>query len=231
MYSILIVEDNPSDAKIISFLLEKKNYVTHIAFEAHQAFEILQNYKIDLILLDWMLPNISGLDLLKSIKQNKQIHKTPVIIVSSKHEMKDVKKAISTGATDYIIKPIDPLILDSKLNRVLKKEIDWMPIKLLSDVADNQSTIKLPATLTRLSEVGFEIRSDASLNLGMSIEINVKFLQDLNIASAVGKIFEKEAKENYFLYKCSLMGLRESELQKIRLYLRLIQNTTQTETA
>lgn len=231
MYSVLIVEDNPSDAKILSFLLEKNNYITHVAYEVHQAADILQKFKIDLILLDWMLPNISGLDLLKSIKQNQLIHKTPVIIVSSRNELKDVKKAISSGATDYIIKPIDPLILDSKLNRILKKEVDWLPIPLLADGEDNQSTIKLPAMLTRLSEVGFEIKSDASLSLGMSIEIHVRFLQELNISSVVGKIFEKEEKENYFLYKCSLMGLRESELQKIRLYLRLIQNAAQTETA
>lgn len=231
MYSVLIVEDNPSDAKILSFVLEKKNYVTHVAHEVHQALEILQKYKVDLILLDWMLPNISGIDLLKSIKQKNQIKNIPVVIVSSKNEVKDVKKALSVGAADYVIKPIDPLILDSKLSRLLKKEIDWQPIQLSSDCDDNQSIITLPARITRVSEIGFEIQSAASLNVGMSIEIKVKFLDQLGINSVVGKIFEKEQKDSEYLYKCSLMGLRETDLQKIRLYLRSIQNTTLVETA
>ncbi|MBF4491070.1 response regulator transcription factor [Flavobacterium sp. JLP] len=100
---ILIVED---ELGIIQFLkqgLEEEGYEVATAIDGSKGFELIQNQKFDLILLDWMLPKINGLDLCKAIRIKDQ--KTPIIFLTAKDTVQETIEGLKAGANDYIKKP------------------------------------------------------------------------------------------------------------------------------
>ena len=222
MKKILIVEDNPSDAKLLSFILQKRNYDYQIAADAHQAFDIMGRYPVDLVLLDWQLPSITGLEILRTLRKELRFKNLPVILISGKNEAKHIHTAIKSGASDYIIKPIDPLILDSKMTRLLQKEMDWKFVAL-PDSESEQATANLKIAVKKLSEVGLELETGFFLPPGTTLEVDLKLLGDLQVPPAQAKVFHCEPSESGYRTVCSLVGMKESDLQKIRLYVRMIQ--------
>lgn len=116
---ILLVEDNLEDAaitkRVLSHnMLEKGLF---IATSGKEALALLQNRNVadlpNLILLDINLPDISGIDLLKSIKKDKNLSKIPVLILTGSNEDQDIQKSYDLGASSYLVKPIsnDALML------------------------------------------------------------------------------------------------------------------------
>jgi len=111
---VLIVDDQPHNVLLLETLLEKK-YETISTYNGLDALEIIEKNKIDLVLLDILMPHIDGFEVLKRIKENTRIHDTKVIMVTCKTDMADIKHALQIGASDYIKKPIDTTELFSKL--------------------------------------------------------------------------------------------------------------------
>lgn len=222
MYSILIVEDNPNDAKLVSFYVEKMNCTYHLAENAYEAIEKLEKFHIDLILLDWMLPQVSGMDLLKTIKAHPRCSGTPVMIVSGKNEVKDVEKAIKSGASDYLIKPVDSAILEAKLQRFLKRKVEWLPVQVSAE-SHATGVASFSIRITSVSEVGIEIESEFPIENGALVELSLPLFTNIGIEKVLTKVFDKLKDGKKFRFKCSLLGLRESDLQKIRLEVRNLQ--------
>ena len=116
---ILLVEDNPQDAELTSRALKKQKLVNNI-FTARDGAEALDfifcrgSYSgqstigsLKVILLDLKLPKVNGLEVLKSIKDDKRTKSIPVVIVTSSQEDPDIKTAYELGANSYVVKPVD----------------------------------------------------------------------------------------------------------------------------
>lgn len=230
MFSVLIVEDNPVDAKIIEHLLKKKNYSTRIAKDGHEAIELLENYSFQLILLDWQLPGANGIDLLRTIRKIPKFILTPIMIVSGKNEIKDVQKAVQAGANDYVVKPIDLMILDGKVSRLLNNEIEWSPINI-QNPEFCKAEIPLSVVVTQVSEVGIEIKSDFLIPLGQSFNVQMAAFANSKVSKLFVKVFEEEIRNGENFYKCSLVGMKEADLKEIRLLLRSLQLEKKAQTA
>lgn len=112
--NILIVEDDRSISNLLSLALEKKGWHTVAAYNSKDALKRLKTIAFDLIILDVMLPGITGLEILEHIKKIDGINKIPVIMCTEKNLVSDIDKAISAGAIGYITKPFD-------IERVLEK--------------------------------------------------------------------------------------------------------------
>jgi two-component system chemotaxis response regulator CheY len=119
---ILIVDDSVAMRRM------EKNILADIGFpdvmEAADGLEALQMVaaeKFDMILMDWKMPVLSGLDTLKQIKSNPEMEGVPVIMVTSESQKPKILEAIQAGAANYIIKPFDAPILREKLGPFLKK--------------------------------------------------------------------------------------------------------------
>lgn len=222
MFSILIVEDNPIDAKIIEHVIKRKTYSCQHAKDAFQAIEIIEKFKIDLILLDWQLPKVSGIEILKTIRAKANYEKTPIIIVSGRNEEKDVKKAIGEGATDYIIKPVDALILETKIDRYLDQKNHWQMVPV-SDPKMSQGLLNLSIEIKSISEIGFELTSNLEIAQGTSIVVTGPIFLEAGITQAVGKVFGHYEVLGKRIYRCSLVGMKEAELQKLRVVIRKLQ--------
>ncbi|MDD5455581.1 MAG: response regulator [Candidatus Margulisbacteria bacterium] len=105
MSKILIVDDEKDIIELLKFNLEKNGYNALVAEDGQSALELVDKQKPDLVLLDWMLPKISGLDVCKQIKNNPSTQQIIVFMVTAKGEEFDKVLALELGADDYICKP------------------------------------------------------------------------------------------------------------------------------
>ena len=120
MLNLLIVEDDVTIRELLNYNLRKKFKIFE-ANSAEEALDACDDNNIHLILLDWMLPEMSGLSLLRTIKKQKNNLEIPVIFVTAKDDERDKIAAFSSGADDYITKPFSHLELLARVEAVLKR--------------------------------------------------------------------------------------------------------------
>jgi two-component system response regulator AdeR len=118
MPQILIVEDEPEIAKILEMYLQGSGYETERAANGRSALELLHLAKPDLVLLDVMLPELDGIEVLKAIRQRGR---TPVIMLTAKGEELDQLLGLELGADDYISKPFRPREVVARIKAVLRR--------------------------------------------------------------------------------------------------------------
>jgi DNA-binding response OmpR family regulator len=102
--NILIVEDDKMLRELISKKLEKENYNISVAIDGEEGLKKIKEERPDLILLDLILPGIDGFEVLERIKQDPEINKIPVVILSNLGQKEEIEKGLKLGATDYLIK-------------------------------------------------------------------------------------------------------------------------------
>ena len=116
--NILIVEDEEGISKIIKSYLEKEGYNVFQAFDGKEGLNYFENEEIDLILLDLMIPEISGEDLIKEIRNKSNVS---VIMVTAKVNEEDIINGLKLGADDYMTKPFSPKELVQRIKTVLRR--------------------------------------------------------------------------------------------------------------
>jgi diguanylate cyclase (GGDEF)-like protein len=141
---VLIAEDNAVSAKIMQKNINDWGYEVVLAKDGKEAWSSLQNEGIKLAVLDWMMPEINGIQLCKKIRQNDHLGKdqeyTYIILLTAKDEQKDLIKGFSAGADDYIRKPFNHLELKARL-KTGKRIIDLQ--KQLQEQASRDSLTEL----------------------------------------------------------------------------------------
>ena len=120
MLNILIVEDDVTIRELLSYNLKKKFKILE-ANSAEEAIDVCDNNNIHLILLDWMLPEMSGLSFLRTLKKQKSNSRIPIIFVTAREDEKDKIAGLNSGADDYITKPFSHLELLARVEAVLKR--------------------------------------------------------------------------------------------------------------
>ena len=115
MANILIVDDEEAINELVKLNLKLVGHICEQAYDGKEAMELLSKSRYDLILLDVMLPYISGFDLMKNIKE------TPVIFMTAKDCIEDKIQGLTSGAEDYIVKPFEILELIARINIVLRR--------------------------------------------------------------------------------------------------------------
>ena len=118
---VLVIEDESSIREMLCFVLEQQGYQTIEAADYNSGIQFVTEEIPDLILLDWMLPGGSGVNLLKYIKKNENIRNIPVVMITARSEESDKIKGLEVGADDYITKPFSPKELVARLNAVMRR--------------------------------------------------------------------------------------------------------------
>ncbi len=119
--NILIVEDDKGIQEMLEYALAADGYTLYQAYTVKQGWEFIESKSIDLILLDWMLPDSSGIDLLHRIRKYHSM--LPVIMVTAKAEEDDRVLGLDVGADDYITKPFSVRELKSRMQAVLRRSL------------------------------------------------------------------------------------------------------------
>src|SRR5262245_47518000 len=112
---ILVVDDNESNRDMLSRRLQHEGYDVCIADSGHEALAMLSTQAVDLILLDVMMPEMNGHDVLRKLKSNATWRDIPVIMISALDEIESVVHCIEQGAEDYLPKPFDPVLLRARI--------------------------------------------------------------------------------------------------------------------
>ncbi len=140
---ILVVDDNQQNLELLQAYLEDLDCETIGATEGAQALEIVNTRAPDLILLDVMMPRISGFEVCKRIKNSPKTKNIPVIMVTALNEFGDIERGVDSGTDDFVSKPVNKLELLTRVKTMLK----------LKNVTD-----KLERTLAYLSEIEKQAR-------------------------------------------------------------------------
>jgi len=122
MTNILVVDDNALNVEAITRRLERDGFHTYKAESGLQALQILENFSVDLVLLDVMMPEMDGYEVLGKLKQTEKWQHIPVIMVSALDEEDSVVRCIENGADDYLTKPINSVLLRARVNNSLNKK-------------------------------------------------------------------------------------------------------------
>ena len=120
MPSMLVVEDDETIAEIVAYQLEREGYGVTVASDGVEALERLQEAEYDLVILDLMLPRLSGLDVLRMLRRKSQV---PVIIMSARDGDADQVSALELGADDYVTKPFSVRQLLARVAAILRRRV------------------------------------------------------------------------------------------------------------
>lgn len=119
--SVLIVDDEPAIREMIAVALEMADYRYLEAGDSREAHSLIIDNKPDLILLDWMLPGVSGIEFARRLKRDDATAEIPIIMLTAKTEEDNKVQGLEVGADDYITKPFSPRELVARLKAVLRR--------------------------------------------------------------------------------------------------------------
>lgn len=120
---ILIVEDEPEIAKLIQRTLDRERFTCHICHNGLDALQIFKEKQPDLIVLDWMLPGLDGLEVCARIRQQPGAKDPYILMLTAKGEEIDRVIGLSTGADDYMVKPFSPMELVARVRALLRRSL------------------------------------------------------------------------------------------------------------
>src|SRR3989338_5724239 len=124
---ILIVEEEPAIQELLAFNVTQAGFQALRAEDADSAWQQIRNSMPDLILLDWMLPNTSGVILAKQLRSDARTKDIPIIMLTARGEERDKVLGLESGADDYITKPFSPRELMARIRAVLRRHVPQMP--------------------------------------------------------------------------------------------------------
>ena len=118
---IFIVEDEPSIVTLVKYNLEKENYKVFFSHNGEEGLKEIKKTDPDLVLLDWMLPDLSGIEICKALKKDPKYKHLPIIMLTAKNQDEDKVLGLNTGADDYLSKPFSHTELIARVNALLRR--------------------------------------------------------------------------------------------------------------
>ncbi len=119
---VLIVDDNEVNRDLLAKRLQRQGYEVTVASNGFEALEILGSMSLDLVLLDIMMPQMNGYQVLETLKADPALRHIPVVMISAVNDIDSVVRCIELGAEDYLSKPFNPVLLKARINACLEKK-------------------------------------------------------------------------------------------------------------
>lgn len=119
--SVLLVEDEPAQREVLAYNLEAEGFGVTKAETGDEALLMVDEAQPDVIILDWMLPGVSGIEICRRLKSNAETRKIPVIMLTARSEEADRVRGLETGADDYVIKPYSVIELMARVRTQLRR--------------------------------------------------------------------------------------------------------------
>jgi two-component system phosphate regulon response regulator PhoB len=119
--SVLVVEDEEALATLINYNLGKEGYRVVLSADGEEALILIDEKQPDIILLDWMLPTVSGIEVCRRLRQRAETRNIPIIMLTARGEESDRIRGLDTGADDYVVKPFSMSELTARVRAVLRR--------------------------------------------------------------------------------------------------------------
>ncbi len=118
---ILVAEDEEALAQLLQYNLDKEGYRVAMALDGEEAMLLADEETPDLVVLDWMLPKLSGIEVCRRLRASRKTRNTPIIMLTARGEETDRIRGLDTGADDYIVKPVSMTELAARIRAVLRR--------------------------------------------------------------------------------------------------------------
>jgi two-component system phosphate regulon response regulator PhoB len=152
---VLIVEDEESISTLLDYNLSREDFETRLAVDGEDALLKTQEFHPDIVILDWMLPKVSGIEVCRRLRQNPDTRNLPIIMLTARSEETDRIRGLETGADDYLTKPFSTAELIARVKAVLRR----IRPALVEDVVEH-GDLKVDRTAHRVW------RGDQEVHLG-----------------------------------------------------------------
>ncbi len=119
--TVLVVEDEPAQREVLAYNLEAEGFRVSKAENGEEALILVEEYAPDIIVLDWMLPNVSGIEVCRRLKSRPETRGVPIIMLSARSEEVDRVRGLETGADDYVVKPYSIVELMARVRAQLRR--------------------------------------------------------------------------------------------------------------
>ncbi|MAH97927.1 MAG: hypothetical protein CMA12_01070 [Euryarchaeota archaeon] len=199
---ILVVDDNRNNTTLLKKRLQKIGNQVKTASDGIKAVEIVQEIKFDLILLDIIMPNMNGYEVLEFLKNDKRYYDIPIIMLSSMDDLTSIYRCLELGADDYLTKPFDKMILEARISACIeKKQLRDKEKQLLEEIQKEKDKSEalllniLPKDIADRLKSGEELIADKHKEVSVLFADIVEFTpqsQNLNpkeLVSILNKIF------------------------------------------
>ncbi len=199
--TMLVVDDDRLNRKLLTASLEGQGFNVRTAENGRQALDMLQSTPFDVVLLDLIMPEMDGYQVLAELKKSHTLQHLPVIVISALDEMDSVIRCIEMGATDYLPKPVDPILLRARINSSLsQKRLRDIEREYMSEIEQLAGALKvrnrfIQETFGRyLSDevVASLLESPVGLELGGERQRVTILISDLRGFSAVAERLQPE---------------------------------------
>jgi DNA-binding response OmpR family regulator/anti-sigma regulatory factor (Ser/Thr protein kinase) len=183
VHKILVIEDQKDIRDNVKELLEQKEYQVEAAIDADSGFEIAKLFLPDLILSDLMLPDHSGIDLIKRLKEHEKLKDIPVIIITGHSQQEIYRNSMTQGADDFIVKPFKAKELFDAVNAQLSKaKIRKQDYRLIAELSEQS-----PLAILRLNENGEIVYSNPA----------AKFLENQQLIKELKQLINQEIGDHF----------------------------------
>ncbi|MBL8930535.1 MAG: response regulator [Kineosporiaceae bacterium] len=123
MASILVVDDDPDICALLEFKLTSGGHAVTVEHDGEAALAALEQQKVDLVLLDWMMPRMGGLEVCLAMRADGRYASIPVLMLTAKAQESDVQRGLAAGADDYILKPFSPREVAARIDASLARAV------------------------------------------------------------------------------------------------------------
>lgn len=216
---ILLIDDNPLDLKIASLALERTGFACFTFEHPAEALGWLQGNQPSVIFLDLQMPQMSGFDLIKIFRNNSATAKTPIIIISGKNKADDVFKAIELGANDYVVKPLDMLVLQEKVSRIgaAQNATEEFTTVQIPEGKHQEAFFAKPLRITQISEFGVVLESETKVDSGVTMEVRGLNKEFFGLEGLLVRCLSvDEILPGLWTMQFTFVGMNESQRQLIR---------------
>lgn len=172
----LIVEDEESISTLLDYNLSREDFETRIAVDGEDALLKTDEFHPDIVILDWMLPKVSGIEVCRRLRQNPETRNLPIIMLTARSEEADRIRGLETGADDYLTKPFSTAELIARVRAVLRR----IRPALVEDVVEH-GDLKVDRTAHRVW------RGDKEIHLGPT-----EFRLIDHLIQHPGRVFSRE---------------------------------------
>jgi len=220
----LFVDDDRVTLKLVQGILEGAGYSVVAVADPREALEKMDREQVDLVITDANMPGgVSGFDVVRTIRTRPHLRNLPVALLTGRREKKDIQLGLQVGADDYIIKPIDPLVLLGKVETLLKKRTGGAVTQVQTErTVDLSASWDVDTKITHVSDRGLTLWSCLSAPVDSKVKITSAFFQQLSIDPPILRVigFSKDPNhpQMYFI-NTIYAGISLPDLQKIKAWL------------
>lgn len=223
MARVLIVDDDPDILHLLTKILSVQGHAVFRAEDAIKAMDLLNSTVFDLLISDANMPKFSGFELIRTVKNNKKFQPMAVAMLTSLREKKDIEQGIRAGVDDYIIKPIDPMVLLEKVDELfIKKPPRTSSFFELSPKSHfTKAKYSNECKIVSFDEFNLNFLSDVKLEADSELKIEAELFNKMKINPPLIRVIKCSERKDGFIVSACYLGLRDPDMKRIRTWIML----------